>query len=139
MRGMRYASKQADVCTGVRFQKLSLTGAAELMIILITPSTIDSSCLNLMVRTYFDRFRLNMDTPAISSVLEVMNGPTLLKVFVSTTVSTLSTDFSVHGHSTDGHLTASLHPRVFTGALHENNSLDSPQNGRSRSGRHIFH
>lgn len=138
MRGMRYASKQADVCTGVRFQKLSLTGAAELMIILITLSTIDSSCLNLMVRTYFDRFRLNMDTPAIS-VLEVMNAPTSLKVFVSTTVSTLSTDFSVHGHSTNGHLTASLHPRVLTGALHEKNSLDSPQNGRSRSGRHIFH
>lgn len=125
VRGMRYASKQADVCTGVRFQKLSLTGAAELMIILITLSTIDSSCLNLMVRTYFDRFRLNMDISAISSVLEVM--------------STLSTDFSVHGHSTNGHLTASLHPRVLTGALHENNSLDSPQNGRSRSGRHIFH
>ena len=101
--GRRYASKQVDVCTDICSQKLSLVGAAAVMIVLITLSTIDPSCLNLTVRACFEGFRLNMDTSAISSVLEVMNATTSLKVFASTAVSTLATDFSAHGQSTDWH------------------------------------
>lgn len=67
--GRRYASKQVDVCTDVWSQKLTLVGAAEVIIILIILSTIDPSCLDLTV--CFERLRLNMDTSAISSVLEV--------------------------------------------------------------------
>lgn len=98
----RYVSNEVDVCTDVCCQKLSL-GAAGAMIILIILFTMDPSCLNLTVRACFERFRLNMDTSAISSVLEVMNAATSLKVFASTAVSTLATDTSEHSQNTDWH------------------------------------
>jgi len=103
VRGRRYASKQVDVCTDVCSQKLSLVGAAAVMIILIALSTIEPSCLNLTVRACFERFRLNMDTSTISSGLEGMNATTSLKVFASTAVSIPATDFPARGQSTNWH------------------------------------
>lgn len=101
--GRRYASKQVDVCTDCCSRELSLVRTVEVMIVLITLSTIDPICLDLVVRACFERFRLNTDTSAISSVLEVMNASMSLKAFASTAVSTLATGFSVHGQSTDWH------------------------------------
>lgn len=59
--GVSVHLRQVGVCTDVCPQKLSLVGAAEVMIILIRVSALVDSGFSLMIRACFERFRLNLD------------------------------------------------------------------------------
>lgn len=76
--------RQVDVCTAACPQKLSLVGAAEVMIILVRVSAIVTSGFNLTVRACFETFRLNLDTSPMFFVLNIRNTTASEEVFAST-------------------------------------------------------